>query len=97
MTDPVDLSRYAPGAAGALISVLLIKDTWPRRIGLFVAGVVAAKYIGPYLVSSLKVEPELAGFLVGLFSMAVLAKVIEVIESLKPKEVWGRIFKKLGM
>lgn len=97
MTDPVDLSRHAPGAIGALISVFLIRDTWPRRVGLFIAGVAAAYYVGPYVAQALKIDAELAGFLIGLFSMAVMAKIMEVIEALQPKEVLDRIFKKLGM
>jgi len=97
MSDPFDLSKHAPGVLGSLTAMFLVKDTWPRRIGLFVAGVAAAYYGGGWTANQFGADPELAGYLVGLFSMGIAAKAYETLESIQPKELWDRILKRLGL
>ena len=94
--DP-EITKHAPGLLGSLVAVFLIKDTWSRRLVLLIAGVAAAAYGAPHVSLRSGADAELAGFLTGLFSMAVAAKLIEVIDAVKPSDLIDRILKRIGL
>jgi hypothetical protein len=96
MIDGSDVSRHAPGVLGSLAALLWIKDTWPRRMGYVLAGSAASHYASPYAALLLNTDQGLAGFLIGLFSMAVAAKCFETIESVKAAEMFDRLLKRWG-
>ena len=87
-----ELSKHAPGFIGSLTALLFIRPSscW-RAAGLLLAGAASSMYGGPYVVIWLSADPGLAGWLVGLFGMATVAKVYEVLEAVRPKTVIDRI------
>jgi hypothetical protein len=95
--DPSGYFKHLSDWLGSLVAVFLLRDTWPRRVVLFVAGALAAYYGAPYVASHAGADRELAGFLTGLFSMAVTAKVFEAVESLQPKDLVDRVLRRLGL
>lgn len=95
--DTQEIARHAPGLLGAITATLWIKDTWPRRIAYVVAGAAASHYAAPQVAGWTGTDIALAGFLVGLFSMAVAAKVFETVESVKASDLVDRILRKVGL
>ena len=89
--------EHAPGLLGSIAAMLWIRDTWPRRIAYIAAGAIASHYGAPVIARWLDADPSLAGFLVGLFSMACCAKLFEAIEALSPKKLIDRILTKVGL
>jgi len=74
---PPEILKGLPGAAGSFVSMLFLNETWPRRIGLFVAGALLAYYGTPGAVKWTGLDTGFAGFLLGLFGMAVVAKAFD--------------------
>ena len=97
MFNSSDLTPHAPGLFGSLAALLWIKDTWPRRIGYVLTGTAASHYCAPSIAMWTGADLALAGFLVGLFSMAVAAKLFESIEALKPADAINRLLTRLGL
>lgn len=82
---PPDLARHAAGPAGALTAMLFMAGVpiW-RRLVLAMAGGVAAIYGAPVLVSAYPaLQPEGAGYLLGLCGMAIVAKAAATWEALE--------------
>jgi hypothetical protein len=80
---PPEFLKAVPGAAGSFVSMLFLRDSWPRRIALFLAGAVLAYYGTPWAVAFVGLDPGFAGFLLGLFGMAVIARMFESWEELE--------------
>ena len=97
MIEQSDIVKHVPGVLGSLTAVFLLKDTWPRRALLFFAGWSSAHFVAPTLARFLAIDAEVAGFLVGLFSMAIVAKGFEVVEAIQPKDLIDRILKRVGL
>lgn len=74
-----------------------IKDTWPRRVSYVFVGAASSYYGATELASVLGIEKGLAGFLIGLFGMAIAAKVFETIESVVPSKVIDTVLKRFGL
>jgi len=72
-----EVLKAVPGAAGSLLSMLFIKDTWPRRLGLFCGGAATAYFGGAWAAKFTGLDQGFAGFLLGLLGMMVFAKVVE--------------------
>ena len=95
--NPLDeASKLAPGAAGSVIAVFLLRPTWPRSILLFLAGTLAAKYLSPLLRTYFTVDVEVGGFISGLFVMAILGKVFDTFATIDGNKIVERILTKLG-
>lgn len=95
--DAHEFSRHAPGFLGSVAAMLFIKDTWPRRVGYMLAGVAASHYASGAVAAATRLDEGLAGFLVGLFSMAVAAKLFEALETLKSADLIERLMKRVGL
>lgn len=83
-------AKWAFGAAGAVTSLKFLKGCSKAEKLLMVAGGmvlsrVATDPVATYL--HMQESDGLVGFLLGLFGMAVLAKVYEVILAIDPKEL----------
>lgn len=84
---PIDIPPEArealPGVAGAVISALFLKGPWRLIGGMTLGGAALAFYLAPVLASWLsapKAEGAL-GFLIGVFGMAIVAKIHEAIQA----------------
>jgi hypothetical protein len=81
--DHPEVGKLLPGAVGAAISTIFLhQETWPRRIAMAVAGTATARFGGSAASAWTGLDPSFAGFLVGLFSMAIVAGVFETWRSL---------------
>jgi hypothetical protein len=79
--DIPEVSRGAWGAAGSVISMLWMRETARLRlIVLFFGGVVSAVLATPDVAQRVHVSAGLVAFMLGVSSMAILAKVFETIQ-----------------
>ncbi len=88
------------GVAGALASLAFVKGTWPERITMAVGGAIVSLYGTAWMASRTGLPEGLSGFLLGLFGMAVCAKVWELIQSAPLALAWQALIeaakKRLG-
>lgn len=87
---PPELQKALPGAIGAFVAFLR-PGTIMQRIVAFVGGSAASFYGAGHVSSMLGTDQGFAGFLLGLFGMAVAAKVFDRMDDLfalwsKPKK-----------
>jgi hypothetical protein len=88
------------GVAGAAASLAFIKGNLIERVVMAIGGAVLSLYATPWMSAKTGLPPGLCGFLLGLFGMAICAKVWEVIATLPTAELWTHaidvIRKRLG-
>lgn len=78
---PPEVVKVAPGIAGSLVSLLWLRDiTWPRKLAMFVAGAMFARFAGQALTDWTHLDAGVGGFLLGLFGMSVVAKLFDTWE-----------------
>ncbi|MDE3021925.1 MAG: hypothetical protein KGI54_08705 [Pseudomonadota bacterium] len=94
------LAAKLSGVAGALLSLNFIKGTWPERFAMGMGGAIISLYATPYIVQKTGLPDGLAGFLVGMFGMAITAKVWEAIQIAPVRDIWNStiqgVAKRLG-
>lgn len=94
MDFPPGLDEFAPGAAGSLVAVPFLKGPWHVRLSMVFGGAALSFYgtnpVAGYLDA--QASTGLVGFLIGLFGMAVVSKVYELIESVEAAAI-GVAFK----
>lgn len=105
IVEPSDsiVSKLLSGTAGALVSMKFLAGTWPEKICMAIGG-SALSYFASVPVSEWMSVSEkaqgLVGFLIGLFGMAIISKVYEVIQVMDAKEIatgiWSWLKKKWG-
>jgi len=76
------------GVVGALLSLNFIKGTWPERLAMGFGGAVISLYATPYIAMKTGLPDGLSGFLVGMFGMAITAKIWEAIQITPVKDMW---------
>jgi hypothetical protein len=75
---PSEIAKLLPGAIGAAVSTIFMnQETWPRKIGMACAGMAAARFGGAWASSWTGLDASFTGFLLGLFSMAIVAGIFE--------------------
>lgn len=94
---PPEIMKAVPGALGAMVALRWIQGTPMQRVTSFGGGISASYYGTPHLANLLGVQPGMAGFLIGLFGMAIAAKVFDGIASLNVSEVLSRVLRKWGL
>lgn len=94
------LATKLAGLAGALASLAFVKGTWPERLTMALGGAVVSLYATPWMAQRTALPEGLSGFLLGLFGMAVCAKVWELIQSVPLALAWQALIdaakKRLG-
>ena len=103
MTSPDSLDVLATkfaGFAGAFLSLKFIQGSWPERIVMAFGGSVISFYGAPWASLKTGLPEGLCGFLLGLFGMAICAKVWEMIQATPIVELWAALIeavkRKLG-
>lgn len=90
---PPDLKAVAPGIGGSLIALFFLRRPPMVLAGMFLGGVAMSHY-GTHFVADyfgmMKYEGSI-GFLIGLFSMALVAKVYDTIEAINPGDLWKAV------
>jgi pilus assembly protein TadC len=70
---PPEAAKFVPGAVGSLFSMLWIKEHYARMIVMFFGGVAFSYYASTYTVRVTGFDTGIAGFLLGLFGMSIIA------------------------
>lgn len=105
MNDPTPDShvfKLIAGVAGAVVSLNFVKGTWTERIVMAIGGAALSYFASNNLADWLNVPEALGliGFLIGLFGMAIVAKVYEVLMLLDAKQIaidiWETVKRKWG-
>lgn len=98
MFDNPEITRGTPGVIGALSAMLWLKETIIRKISSVIAGSAASYYGTPFGLRLFEsVDSNLVAFLIGLFGMAVAAKIFETVEQFPTKTIVERVLTKLGL
>lgn len=98
MLDNHEISKGAPGVLGAISAMLWLRETGLRRVASVLIGSAASYYGTPFGLKIFEtLDHSLMGYLIGLFAMAITAKIFELLDSFPVKELTERIFKRLGI
>lgn len=82
---PPEIIKAVPGVLGAFVSLIWIRGSLPQRLTSFVGGAAASYYGAEHMVTLMGVSERMvgfSGFLVGLFGMAVAARVFDAIQAI---------------
>lgn len=99
--DP-SLSKILAGVAGAFVSLRFVQGSALERGSMAVGGAVVSYYATSpaALWMGMQTAEGLVGFLIGLFGMAIIAKVYEAIGALDApriaEDTWDAIKRRLG-
>ncbi len=92
MSLPPEVQETVPGIAGSLTALLFFRDGWRRAIGVFVAGAAIAKFVGPFVAAMIGSSAEIAGYITGLFGIAIVAKIFDMISNFDAKQAAGDLW-----
>jgi hypothetical protein len=79
---PPELAKFVPGAIGSIVALGWVPGTPMQRFLSLIGGIAASRYLSAPVVDWMSPHPEslgLAGFLIGLFGMAIIAKCYEAL------------------
>lgn len=100
---PPELKLAAPGIAGSAVAMFFLRRPLFVLVGMFVGGCLLS-YLGTeWTAKALGMDEArgLVGFLLGTFGMAVLAKLHDTIDVVRPEDLWRAvrqfIRKRLGL
>lgn len=96
MTDVDVIIAKLSGVAGACLSLAYMKGPPVERITNAIGGAIVSLYTSGWLSTKTGMPEGLTGFLMGLFGMAICAKVWDLIQITPLSEVWERILKRVG-
>lgn len=102
MDLPPELQKAAPGVAGSLTALLLmvIRGEKLRHAFLLgIAGAFLAHFLGPSAAEIMHSGPAVAGYVTGLFGIAIVAKIMDTIIEFDGKkaarEAWLAVLKRV--
>jgi len=91
--DIPELAKLIPGALGSLFSMFWIRNHWLRMFGMFFGGVVLSYYATDYVVKLTGFPGGLAGFLLGIFGMSIVASIFDGWGKLKLHEIFNEFLR----
>lgn len=72
-----EVSKIVPGVVGSAGALFWLQGTWPKKLGMFLLG-ASLSYMGtPYVADYFRLAEGFAGFLLGLFGMSLVDKIME--------------------
>lgn len=74
---PTGLQQVLPGFLGSVFALLWIKGPWPRRMSMVGLGAVMSTYGGAWMAALTGLNEGFAGFLMGLFGVAVVDSIFK--------------------
>nr|WP_297388287.1 hypothetical protein [uncultured Roseateles sp.] len=80
---PPELGPKVAGSAGSLLALLFLKEAWPRNLAMFFGGAAASWFGAEPVAVWLGLTSGFVGFLLGLFSMAIVSKLFETWRTLE--------------
>jgi hypothetical protein len=94
---PPEILKAIPGTVGSLVALRWVAGPPLQRMAAVLGGVGGAYYGTPYLAGMMGTDHGLTGFLIGLFGMAIAAKVFEAITAFDLGSMLDRFLKKWGL
>jgi hypothetical protein len=96
---PQELRGIAPGVAGSALALFFLRRPPTSLIGMFLGGCLLSFFGTSWAAraSGMEAANGLVGFLLGLFGMALIAKLHDTIEAISPTELWNALRKKVGL
>ena len=91
------ITEYLSGVAGSLIALIFLKPPLVQLIGYLAGGILVSYYLSPAIAEWMDAPLSTTGFIVGLFAMAVLAKLFHMIELMDVKDLFSRLLKRIGL
>lgn len=76
------------GLAGAVVSLRFIPGSWGERLTMAFGGYIFSLTFSSWVSSKVGIPEGGAGFLLGLFGMAILHKAWEFIQAFPIKDIW---------
>lgn len=104
MADQAEISflKLTAGVAGAVVSLRFVQGSYPERLTMAIGG-AALSYFGTTPLADWLQAPKaegVIGFFIGLFGMAIVAKMYEVIQLIDAKQIatdlWETVRRKWG-
>lgn len=83
-------ARFA-GVLGALVSMRYLSGSWPARISMAISGAILSYYVSPWVSHRIGVPEGLAGFLLGLFGMAVVSRAWQAVQEFPISMLWQAV------
>jgi len=93
----IHAQQVAPGAIGALVALGWVGGSLWQRASSFVGGAGTAYYGSPLAATWLGASEGLSGFMLGLFGMALAARVFEAIAAFPIARVVDWVLRRFGM
>jgi len=85
------LAAKLAGVLGAVVSMHYLQGSWPARLGMAASGSLVAYYASPYLSLLLGIPEGLAGFLTGMFGMAIVSRGWEAVLAAPIGALWQAV------
>ena len=92
-SSEVSLGKIIAGGAGAFVSLRFVQGKWYEKVIMVVGGTLLSVFAaGPTARYLHMTDAEgLCGFVIGLFGMAVVAKVYETIQAVETQKFLDRL------
>lgn len=95
---PTDIGKHLAGPAGSAIALIWLNGRLLRKCAMFFAGCILSWYVAGPASIWLDLPEGFTGLLLGIFGMAVVDKIFEVIRTVQPGElITDFIRKRLGL
>lgn len=92
---PPELQKAIPGVAGGLTALALMVvrgERFGHAVLMCICGILLARFVAPAAAGVMHSTEGVAGFVVGLFGMAIVAKIFDTIHTfdgrLAAREAW---------
>lgn len=102
MDLPPEFSKAAPGLAGSFTALLLMVvrgEKFKHAFLLGIAGAFLANFVGPVAAEIMHSTQAVAGYVSGVFGMAIVAKIFDMIVSFDhrkaAREAWLAVLKRV--
>lgn len=94
---PPEVVKGLPGFVGALVALRWIVGSPLQRMIAVVGGSAASYYGSPVFARWAEIDHGLSGFLIGLFGMALAAKLFDALALLDLQRIMDRVLTRFGL
>lgn len=91
MTNIDAVAAKLAGVAGALVSMRYLNGSWPARLSMAISGSILSFYASPWIAERIGTPEGLAGFLLGLFGMAVVSRAWDTVQAFPIAALWQAV------
>jgi len=91
MIDYDVLAVKIAGVIGAFVSMQFLQGTFWTKLFLALSGAAFSYFAAPYLSEKIGMPEGLAGFLLGLFGMAIISRAWEFVQTAPIAQIWEQV------